>query len=65
MKLTGTWLGAALACAVALPAAAAPYPTPREGDWIAHDFKFHDGTVMQELRLHYTRIGNPIGEPPR
>jgi homoserine O-acetyltransferase len=42
---------------------AAEYPAPQEGDWIAHDFRFHTGQVMPELRLHYTTVGAPGGEP--
>src|SRR6202049_2142726 len=44
-------------------AAAADYPAPNEGDWIARDFKFHTGEVMPELRLHYTTVGEPSGQP--
>src|SRR5262244_267052 len=44
-------------------AVAADYPAPREADWIARDFKFHTGEVLSELRLHYTTIGDPSGEP--
>jgi homoserine O-acetyltransferase/O-succinyltransferase len=36
----------------ALAPAAADYPAPKEGDWIARDFRFHTGEVMSELRLH-------------
>jgi homoserine O-acetyltransferase len=46
-----------------LAAAAADYPTPRQGDFIAHDFKFHSGEMMGELRLHYTTVGEPTGQP--
>jgi homoserine O-acetyltransferase/O-succinyltransferase len=42
---------------------AADYPAPKEGDWIARDFKFHTGEVMPELRLHYRTIGDPSGQP--
>jgi homoserine O-acetyltransferase len=42
---------------------AADYPAPKQGDWIARDFKFHTGEVMPELRLHYMTIGNPSGIP--
>jgi homoserine O-acetyltransferase/O-succinyltransferase len=63
VNMIRTWLLLALACAFALPATAAPYPAPLEADWIAHDFKFHTGEVMPELRLHYTTIGNSAGEP--
>src|SRR5262249_2907914 len=34
-----------------------------QGDWVARDFRFHSGEVMPELRLHYTTIGEPGGEP--
>jgi homoserine O-acetyltransferase len=66
----------ATACAVSLlalsllalrplvPAAfAADYPAPTEGEWVARDFQFHTGETMAELRLHYTTIGAPTGEP--
>ena len=43
--------------------AAADYPAPKQGDWIARDFKFHTGEVMPELRLHYTTVGEPSGQP--
>src|ERR1700729_3411762 len=42
---------------------AADYPTPKQGDWIARDFKFHSGETMPELRLHYTTVGEPTGQP--
>lgn len=42
---------------------AADYPAPKEADWIAKDFKFHTGHVMPELKLHYTTIGSPAGQP--
>ena len=49
-----------LLSAVAL---AAEYPAPKQGDWVAHDFRFHTGEVMSEVRLHYTTIGDPSGIP--
>jgi homoserine O-acetyltransferase len=48
---------------IAAPAGAADYPAPKQGDWIARDFRFHTGEVMPELRLHYTTIGDPSGQP--
>ena len=39
------------------------YPAPKQGDWIAKDFRFHTGEIMPELRLHYTTVGAPSGEP--
>ncbi|MBC7802541.1 MAG: alpha/beta fold hydrolase [Candidatus Parcubacteria bacterium] len=47
----------------AFPALAADFPAPREGSWVARDFRFHTGEVMPELRLHYTTVGAPGGEP--
>ena len=44
-------------------ASAAGYPEPKQGDWIARDFKFHTGEIMPELKLHYTTIGDPSGVP--
>src|ERR1700720_904126 len=44
-------------------AAAADYPAPKQGEWIARDFKFHTGEMMSELKLHYTTIGDPAGIP--
>jgi len=34
-------------------------PAPAEGDFVAHDFKFHSGESLPELRLHYRTLGNP------
>ncbi|MBS0531037.1 MAG: alpha/beta fold hydrolase [Proteobacteria bacterium] len=48
---------------ISFAAAAADYPAPKQGDWIVKDFKFHTGDVMPELRLHYTTIGEPTGQP--
>src|SRR5215813_11334836 len=49
---------------LATPSArAADYPTPKEGDWIVRDFRFHTGEVLPELRIHYTTVGAPTGEP--
>lgn len=44
-------------------ASAADYPAPKQGDWVAKDFKFHTGQTMPELKLHYTTIGEPTGQP--
>ena len=62
MKSVISAIGAAC-CLISLAAQAADYPAPQQGDWIAHDFKFHTGEVMPELRLHYATIGAPSGQP--
>ena len=66
MKLRNLALAAALNLGIALcafAAVAADYPTPKVGDYIATDFRFSTGEVMPELKLHYTTIGEPTGEP--
>jgi homoserine O-acetyltransferase/O-succinyltransferase len=53
-----------LACTFcALSVGAADYPAPKEGSWVAHDFRFHTGEVLPEVQLHYRTIGAPTGEP--
>jgi homoserine O-acetyltransferase len=58
----GMW-SVALTLATVLPVLAADYPAPREGSWVVRDFRFHTGEVLPELRLHYTTVGAPTGEP--
>ena len=42
---------------------AADYPAPKQGDFIAKNFKFHTGETMPELKLHYATVGDPSGQP--
>jgi homoserine O-acetyltransferase/O-succinyltransferase len=61
-----SFLHAAICVALSLmtaSAAASDYPAPVEGDWIVRDFRFHTGEIMPELRVHYTTIGSPSGQP--
>ena len=44
-------------------AAAADFPSPQQATWVARDFRFHTGEVLPALKLHYTTVGNPKGEP--
>jgi homoserine O-acetyltransferase len=46
-----------------LPGLAADYPAPKEGSWVVRDFRFHTGEALPGLRLHYTTVGTPTGEP--
>jgi homoserine O-acetyltransferase len=48
---------------ISFTALAADYPAPKQGEWIARDFKFHSGEVMPALKLHYTTVGDPSGVP--
>lgn len=58
------WLMCSLAFTLpALPGLAADYPTPKEGSWVVRDFRFYTGEVLPELRLHYSTVGPPTGEP--
>lgn len=42
---------------------AADIPPAHEADVTLHDFRFHTGETMPELRMHYRTVGNPTGEP--
>ena len=62
MKFIATALSVAFAL-VSSAALAADYPAPKQGDWVAKDFRFHTGETLPDLRLHYTTIGEPTGQP--
>ncbi|KQV85717.1 alpha/beta fold hydrolase [Pelomonas sp. Root1237] len=53
----------ALTAFTVLSADAADAPAVKEGDWVVRDFRFHTGEVLSELRIHYTTVGAPTGEP--
>lgn len=67
MKLAAVCARVASALVLMLAAATAAfaqnYPAPKEGTWVARDFKFNTGEVMPELKLHYRTVGEPTGEP--
>ena len=50
-------------CLAAATAGAADYPAPKEGAWIAPTFRFHTGETLQNVKLAYTTVGDPRGEP--
>ena len=60
LNTLGATLGLSLA---ALAGHAADYPAPQQGDWVVPDFRFHTGQVLPGVRLHYTTVGQPTGEP--
>jgi homoserine O-acetyltransferase len=37
-------------------------PSPVEGAWVARNFTFHNGSVLPELRMAYTTLGDPKNE---
>jgi homoserine O-acetyltransferase/O-succinyltransferase len=45
------------------PVRAADFPAPTESTWVLKNFKFNTGEVLPELRLHYTTVGAPSGQP--
>ncbi len=47
---------AAMPCAAQQPISAAA----TEGDFVIHNFQFHSGESLPELRLHYTTLGKPV-----
>ena len=53
----------ALALSVCASAQAQEAPAPKNGQWIVKDFRFHTGEVLPELKLNYTTLGDPAGEP--
>jgi homoserine O-acetyltransferase/O-succinyltransferase len=59
-RLVGGLIGGWLALAAAQ---AADFPAPKQGEWIAKDFKFHTGEVMPALKIAYTTVGEPSGIP--
>ncbi|EKS29069.1 alpha/beta fold hydrolase [Afipia felis] len=63
MKLFYACLAITLAAFSLGAAKAADYPPPKQGDFIAKNFKFHTGETMPELKLHYTTVGEPTGQP--
>ena len=60
LKLT---LAIALLTLTATAAHAADYPAPVQADCTLRDFRFHTGETPPELRLHYTTVGAPTGQP--
>jgi len=50
-------------CAVAFQALAADFPPPKEGVYVAKDFRFQGGATLPEVKLAYRTIGEPTGEP--
>ena len=66
MRVPGSLVHAAAGAVLSLAAftaAAADYPAPKEGTFVAKGFRFHTGEVLPEVRLHYRTIGEPAGEP--
>ncbi|HEY2548494.1 MAG TPA: hypothetical protein VGI46_20640, partial [Candidatus Acidoferrum sp.] len=54
--------GFAAAGLAAIPCVAQQSPTAgaKEGDFVLHNFQFHSGESLPELKLHYTTLGKPV-----
>ena len=42
---------------------AADFPEPKTSEYVIKDFTFHTGEVMPEMKVSYTTVGEPSGEP--
>lgn len=62
-SIFATALAVTLAIFFTVTTLAQDYPSPKSGVWTARDFRFHTGEVLPEVKLGYTTIGNPAGEP--
>ena len=54
-----TALTTALLLAVPCAGQQATLPATTEGDFVVHNFQFHSGESLPEIRLHYTTLGKP------
>jgi homoserine O-acetyltransferase len=62
LRAVGRMLLLLIGVACAPGAWAADFPAPKQGTWVAKDFKFHTGEVLPEVKLAYTTVGDPKGE---
>ncbi len=50
---------AAMVLMAAAGAARAQMPEPRSETWTIKDFRFHDGSILPEMKVHYLTLGDP------
>ena len=50
----------AVANARAQTASPATWPTPQEGDYTVHNFRFQTGETLPDVRMHYRTLGKPV-----
>ena len=60
-RMTGlkTLVLAGLAALASAGAAAAQTPKAQDATWTIADFKFHDGAVLPQMKVHYYTLGSP------
>jgi homoserine O-acetyltransferase len=49
-----------LGASVVFTQQSSPLPTPKEGNYVSHDFLFKSGETLPELRMHYATLGTPV-----
>jgi len=52
-------LFAVLSASAQQPSSPHTWPTPHEGDFVAHNFAFKSGETLPEARIHYSTLGTP------
>lgn len=62
-KLWVSTVLAVIAVAFSSAAFANDFPSQVEGDAVLKDFRFNTGETFAEIKIHYTTLGNPKGEP--
>ena len=58
MGLRGLCL-AVTALAMMAGGARAQLPAPKSETWVIKDFRFHDGAVLPQMKVHYLTLGDP------
>jgi homoserine O-acetyltransferase/O-succinyltransferase len=59
LKNSSALLFATITCAIVYAQQAGQVPTPKEGDYVIHDFRFQSGESLPELHIHYASFGSP------
>ncbi len=62
-RLSAMLTGAFLIATPALAQQPPNFPAPRDGTWVAKDFKFSTGETLPELKIAYKTIGDPANPP--
>src|SRR3989475_670545 len=58
-RFCGAMLAASFLVSPASARAQMTAPATTEGDFVVHNFKFHSGESLPDVRLHYTTLGKP------
>lgn len=55
--------GFALSATAAFAQSTPTFPAPKDGTWVARDFKFSTGETFPELKIAYKTLGDPANPP--